>query len=122
MGVQETLADPAKAASFGAAFSTALVEKEAASGRAVVVKEIIPEAATVTSKTEAVVIVPTPAPAPGPSGAAPGPSPGSAPSTPAPAAPAKKAEEEEESDNGAVIGGVVGGVVGLGVLGGAIYF
>merc|ERR1712188_43032 len=62
--VQETLADPTKAASFGAAFSTALVEKEAASGRTVVVKEIIPEAATVTSKTVAVVIKPTPAPAP----------------------------------------------------------
>merc|ERR1712139_211999 len=46
--VEETLADPTKAASFGAAFSTALVEKEAASGRTVVVKEIVPEAATVT--------------------------------------------------------------------------
>merc|ERR1712193_147739 len=39
--VQETLADPTKAASFTAAFSTALVEKEAASGRTVVVKEIV---------------------------------------------------------------------------------
>merc|ERR1711907_655698 len=82
--VQETLADPTKSTSFAAAFTTALVAKEAASGRTVVVKEIIPEAATVTSKTEAVVIVPTPAPAPGPSGAAPGPSPGAGPS-PAPA-------------------------------------
>merc|ERR1712139_467755 len=89
-----------KAASFSAAFSTALVEKEAASGRTVVVKEIIPEPATVTSKTVAVVIAPTPAPTP---------------------APEAKKEEEEESDNGAVIGGVVGGVVGLGVLGGAVY-
>merc|ERR1711988_1510385 len=41
--VQETLADPTKAASFSSAFSTALVEKEAASGRTVVVKEIVPE-------------------------------------------------------------------------------
>jgi hypothetical protein len=138
--VQETLADPTKAASFSAAFSTALVEKEAASGRTVVVKEIVPEAATVTSETKAVVI--TPAPAPGTPGAAPAPggapagTPGAGPTpgpggpaaptptspspTPAPASPAA-AEEEEESDNGAVIGGVVGGVVGLGVLGGAVY-
>merc|ERR1711904_675988 len=63
--VQETLADPTKSAAFGAAFSTALVEKEAASGRTVVVKEIVPEAATVTSETKAVVITPDPAPAPG---------------------------------------------------------
>merc|ERR1719197_368714 len=49
--VQETLADPTKAAAFSAAFSAALVEKEAASGRAIVVEEIIPEAATMTSKT-----------------------------------------------------------------------
>merc|ERR1712159_271484 len=63
--VQETLADPTKAASFSAAFSTALVEKEAASGRTVVVKEIVPEAATVTSVTTTVIIAPTPAPAPG---------------------------------------------------------
>merc|ERR1711907_504274 len=62
--VQETLADPTKAASFSAAFSTALVEKEAASGRAVVVDEIVTEPATVTSKTEMVVIAPTPAPPP----------------------------------------------------------
>merc|ERR1712224_716122 len=130
MGVQETLADPAKAASFGAAFSTALVEKEAASGRTVVVKEIVPEAATVTSKTEAIVIAPTPAPGPspgaGPAGPspAPGPSPGTDPAptpAPTPAAPADPAEEEEEGDNGAVIGGVVGGVVGVGVLGAAVY-
>merc|ERR1711959_607966 len=63
--VQETLADPTKAASFSAAFSTALVEKEAAAGRIVVVKEIIPEAATVTSETKQVIIRPDPAPAPG---------------------------------------------------------
>merc|ERR1711988_2048582 len=74
--VQETLADPTKAASFSAAFSTALVEKEAASGRTVVVKEIVPEAATVTSETVAVVIAPTPAPAPGAA-----PSPAGAPSS-----------------------------------------
>merc|ERR1711904_536229 len=49
--VQETLADPTKSAGFAAAFTTALVEKEAASGRAVTVKEIVPEAATVTSVT-----------------------------------------------------------------------
>merc|ERR1712159_765335 len=118
--VTETLADPTSAASFSAAFSTALVEKEAASGRTVVVKEIVPEAATMTSKTEAVVIAPSPPPTPG---AAPGPSPappsGPAP-TPAPT-PAPAAGEEEESDNGALIGGVVGGVVGVGVLGGAAY-
>merc|ERR1712144_202147 len=82
--VQETLADPTKSSSFAAAFSTALVEKEAASGRTVVVKEIVPEAATVTSKTEAVVVAPAPAPpAPGSPGAAPAPSsPGAAPSPP----------------------------------------
>merc|ERR1712097_110034 len=88
--VEETLDDPTKAAGFASAFSTALVEKEAASGRTVVVKEIVPEKAVVTSVTETVIIAPTPA--------------------------AEK-EEEEESDNDAVIGGVVGGVVGLGVLG-----
>merc|ERR1712224_828366 len=95
--VQETLADPAKAASFGAAFSTALFEKEAASGRTVVVKEIVPEAATVTSKTKTVVIAPTPAPAT-PAPATPAPAP--APPAPAPAPPAEESEEEE-SDNGA---------------------
>merc|ERR1711861_40784 len=111
-----------KAAGFASAFSTALVEKEAASGRAVVVKEIIPEKAVVTSVTEAVVIAPTPAPGPA-SDPTPTPTPTPTPAaaaTPAPA-PAAEKEEEEESDNGAVIGGVVGGVVGLGVLGGAIY-
>merc|ERR1712224_134041 len=111
MGVQETLADPAKAASFGAAMGTALVEKEAASGRTVVVKEIVPEAATVTSKTEIVTITPAPttaAPATDPT------------PTPTPT-PAEESAEEEESDNGALIGGVVGGVVGAGVLGGACY-
>merc|ERR1712182_196166 len=61
--VQETLADPTKSSNFAAAFTTALVEKEAASGRTVVVKEIVPEAATVTSETKTVVIAPTPAPA-----------------------------------------------------------
>merc|ERR1711881_67079 len=39
--VQETLADATSAASFSAAFSTALVEKEAAAGRTVVVKDIV---------------------------------------------------------------------------------
>jgi len=132
--VQETLADPTKSSSFAAAFTTALVEKEAAAGRTVVVKEIVPEAATVTSKTETVIIspTPTPAPAPAPTPPAPAPTPPSpptppstggdapAPATPAPTPPAKESEEEE-SDNGAVIGGVVGGVVGVGVLGGAAY-
>merc|ERR1719482_800973 len=83
--VQETLADPTKSTSFAAAFSTALVAKEAESGRAIVVKEIVPEAATVTSETKAVVIVPTPAPAPGP---APPPAPAPAPAPPPPPAPA----------------------------------
>merc|ERR1711959_390336 len=106
--VQETLADPTKSASFTAAFSTALVAKEAEAGRAIVVKEIAATPATVTSKTEAVVIAPTPAPAP------------------ATEAPAPAEDEEEEgsdngADNGALIGGVVGGVVGLGALGGAVY-
>merc|ERR1711907_35655 len=128
--VQETLADPTKSSSFAAAFTTALVEKEAASGRAVTVKEIVPEAATVTSKTEVVTITPapttvpaaptppTPTPTPTPSGGDPTPVP--TPATPAPT-PAEESSEEEESDNGAVIGGVVGGVVGAGVLGGAAY-
>merc|ERR1712149_16751 len=83
--VQETLADPTKSTSFAAAFTTALVAKEAESGRAIVVKEIVPEAATVTSETKAVVIVPTPAPAPGP---APPPAPAPAPAPPPPPAPA----------------------------------
>merc|ERR1719235_380826 len=121
--VQETLADPTKSPSFAAAFTTALVEKEAASGRTVVVKEIVPEAATVTSVTTTVVITPAPPPAPG-SDPAPAPAPAPAPPPPAPTAtpmryppaPATAAtEEEEESDNGAVIGGAVGGVVGVGV-------
>merc|ERR1711924_570748 len=99
----------------------------------VVVKEIVPEAATVTSVTEAKVIAPTPAPAPG-AGPAPGPSPGPGPApapppapsgpSPAPGTPAPApapAAEEEESDNGAVIGAAVGGVVGVGALGGAAY-
>merc|ERR1711937_1100055 len=108
IAVQETLADPTKSASFTAAFSTALVAKEAEAGRTVVVKEIAASPATVTSKTEAVVIAPTPAPAP-------------PPAPPAAPAPAAAEEEEEGSDNGALIGGVVGGVVGLGALGGAVY-
>merc|ERR1712118_172119 len=110
--VQETLADPTKSASFTAAFSTALVAKEAEAGRAIVVKEIAASPATWASKTEAVVIAPTPAPAPPPAPPA--------PATEAPA-PAAAEEEEEGSDNGALIGGVVGGVVGLGALGGAVY-
>merc|ERR1711907_240115 len=107
-----TLADPTKSASFTAAFSTALVAKEAEAGRSVVVKEIAASSATVTSKTEAVVIAPTPAPAPPPAETDP-----EATTTKAPA----EDEEEEESDNGAMIGGVVGGLVGLAVLGGAFY-
>merc|ERR1719298_348127 len=132
--VQETLADPTKSSSFAAAFSTALVEKEAASGRTVVVKEIVPEAATVTSKTEIVTITPatdpTPTPTPTPAAptptpaaptpAAPTPTPTPTPATPAPT-PAEESAEEEESDNGALIGGVVGGVVGAGVLGACAY-
>merc|ERR1712149_104330 len=115
--VQETLADPTKSASFTAAFSTALVAKEAEAGRAIVVKEIAASPATVTSKTEAVVIAPTPAPAPPPAPPAPPapppapPAPPPAPPAPAPAteapAPAAAEEEEEGSDNGALIGGVV---------------
>merc|ERR1711985_100883 len=108
--VQETLADPTKSSSFAAAFTTALVAKEAASGRAVTVKEIVPEAATVTSKTEVVAITQAP----------PSPTPTPTPATAAPT-PAEESSEEEESDNGALIGGVVGGVVGAGVLGGAAY-
>merc|ERR1712193_120096 len=46
--VQETLADPTKSASFTAAFSTALVAKEAEAGRAIVVKEIAASPATAT--------------------------------------------------------------------------
>merc|ERR1711985_63731 len=122
--VQETLADPTKSSSFAAAFTTALVAKEAASGRAVTVKEIVPEAATVTSKTEVVTITqappsptPTPTPTPPPP---PAPTPTPTPATAAPT-PAEESSEEEESDNGALIGGVVGGVVGAGVLGGAAY-
>merc|ERR1711918_335544 len=117
--VEETLDDPTKAAGFASAFSTALVEKEAASGRTVVVKEIVPEKTVVTSVTEAVIIAPTPAPGPS---SDPTPTPTPTPTPPAASpTPAAEKEEEEESDNGAVIGGVVGGVVGLGVLGGAIY-
>merc|ERR1711959_596961 len=128
--VQETLADPTKSSSFAAAFTTALVEKEAASGRTVVVKEIVPEAATVTSKTEIVTITPaptappatdpTPTPTPTPAAPTPTPTPTPTPATPAPT-PAEESSEEEESDNGALIGGVVGGVVGAGVLGACAY-
>merc|ERR1712100_572433 len=132
--VQETLADPTKAATFGAAFSAALVEKEAASGRAVVVADIVTEPATVPSVTEQVVIAPTPAPAPGADPApapAPPPAPAPAPApppagpagtpAPTPSEPAEEGDAEEESDSGAMIGGIVGGVVGLGVLGAAVY-
>jgi len=66
LAVEATLSDSTAAASFGATFSSALVAKEAASGRVVVVKEIVPEAATVTSAVVAKVIAPTPAPAPAP--------------------------------------------------------
>jgi hypothetical protein len=121
--VEETLDDPTKAAGFASAFSTALVEKEAASGRTVVVKEIVPEKAVVTSVTEAVIIAPTPAPGPSSDPTptpTPTPTPPAASPTPAPA-PAAEKEEEEESDNGAVIGGAVGGVVGVGVLGAVFY-
>merc|ERR1711904_65339 len=59
--VEEPLADPTKAASFASAFSTALVEKEAASGRAITVSEIVPEKAVVTSVTEQVVVTQPPA-------------------------------------------------------------
>merc|ERR1719428_1292846 len=73
--VQETLADPTKAASFSAAFSTALVEKEAASGRAVVVNDIVTAPAAVTSDSETAVTAPPPPPVPEPADpAAPGPS------------------------------------------------
>merc|ERR1711904_592451 len=101
--VQETLADPTKSAAFGAAFSTALVEKEAASGRTVVVKEIVPEAATVTSKTEIVTITPAPTtaapatdptPTPTPTPAAPTPTPAAPTPTPTPATPAPTPAEE----------------------------
>merc|ERR1711977_545138 len=131
--VQETLADPTSAASFSAAFSTALVEKEAASGRTVVVKEIVPEAATVTSKTVATVIAPTPAPAPGapaptptpptPTPTPPTPPPPSPtpPATPAPT-PAPATVEEEDPNPGPLIGGIVGGIVGLALLGGLVWF
>merc|ERR1712188_280358 len=116
--VTTSLAEPTKSSSFAAAFTTALVAKEAASGRAVTVKEIVPEAATVTSKTEVVTITQAP-PTPTPTGP-PAPTPTPTPATAAPT-PAEESSEEEESDNGALIGGVVGGVVGAGVLGGAAY-
>jgi len=129
--VQQTLADPTKAASFSAAFSAALIEKEAASGRAVVVEEIIPEAATVTSKTGAVVTASTAAPATTQTSdvepisttvpASPAPTPADT-SVPAPApVPPQETSDEEESDTSAIIGGVVGGAVGLGILVGAAY-
>jgi len=128
--VQEVLADPTKSSSFAAAFTTALVEKEAASGRAVTVKEIVPEAATVTSKTESVVIAPTPTPTPvaptptptpTPTPVTPEPAPAPTPATPAPTPASESEDAEEEGDNGAVIGGVVGGIAGLGLLGGGFY-
>merc|ERR1712159_612555 len=125
--VEETLADPTKSATFGAAFTAALVEKEAASGRVVELKEVVASPATVTSETKLVVIGATPAPAtPAPTPATPTPSPSAPTPTPASVAPTpsptpSEESEEEEGDNGAVIGGAVGGVVGLGVLGGAAY-
>merc|ERR1711904_475018 len=128
--VQETLADPTKAASFTAAFSTALVEKEAASGRTIVVKEIVAAPATVTSKTVAVVIAPTPAPPPAPSPTPPTPTPTpptppppspTPPATPAPT-PAPATVEEEDPNPGPLIGGIVGGIVGLALLGGLVWF
>jgi hypothetical protein len=122
--VQETLSDPTKTSAFTDAFSAALVEKEAASGRTIAVAEISSEAPVVTSVTEVVTITePPPAagtPAPTPAETA-APTPATPAGTPAPTPAPAKEEEEEESDNGAVIGGVVGGVVGLGVLGGAVY-
>merc|ERR1711907_570791 len=124
--VEETLADPTKAASFTQAFAAALVEKEAASGRVIEVKEIVASPATVTSETKLVVIGATPAPTPTPTPPTPTPTPTPptptpATATPTPAPTPSEESEEEESDNGAVIGGVVGGVVGVGVLGGAAY-
>merc|ERR1739848_4106 len=92
--VQETLADPTKAASFTKAFSTALVEKEAASGRTIVVKEIVAAPATVTSKTVAVVIAPTPAPPPATPAPTPTP-PTPTPTPPTPPTPAPATVEEE---------------------------
>merc|ERR1711904_390133 len=131
--VQETLADPTKAASFTAAFSTALVEKEAASGRTIVVKEIVAAPATVTSKTVAVVIAPTPAPPPAPSAPTPTPpTPTPTPPTPPPPSPTPPATpaptpapatvEEEDPNPGPLIGGIVGGIVGLALLGGLVWF
>merc|ERR1711977_722213 len=130
--VQETLADPTKAASFTAAFSTALVEKEAASGRTIVVKEIVAAPATVTSKTVAVVIAPTPAPPPAPSAPTPTPpTPTPTPPTPPPPSPTPPATpaptptpatvEEEDPTPGPLIGGIVGGIVGIALLGGLFY-
>jgi len=49
--MQETFADPAEAAAFSETASVALVEKEAASGRIVVVKEIITEEANMHAPT-----------------------------------------------------------------------
>jgi methionine-rich copper-binding protein CopC len=123
--VQETLSDPTKTSAFTDAFSTALVEKEAASGRTIAVAEISSEAPVVTSVTEVITITEPPPAAPGAPAETPAetaaPTPATPAGTPAPTPAPAKEEEEEESDNGAVIGGVVGGVVGLGVLGGAVY-
>merc|ERR1711869_48893 len=103
--VQETLADPTKSSSFAAAFSTAF-EKEAASGRTVVVKEIVAAPATVTSETKAVVIAPTPAPPPAPSAPTPTPpTPTPTPPTPPPPSPtpAPATVEEEDPNPGPLI-------------------
>merc|ERR1711977_3323 len=122
--VQDTLSDPTKTSAFTSAFSAALVEKEAASGRTIAVAEITSDAPVVTSVTEVVTITEPPPPAPGAPAPAPAPAPASPATpagTPAPTPAPAKEEEEEESDNGAIIGGAVGGVVGLGVLGRAVY-
>jgi len=50
--VKEAFADPAKLAAFSESTSAALVEKEAASGRVVVVKEIIPAEANMPDEKE----------------------------------------------------------------------
>merc|ERR1712193_315589 len=97
--VEETLADPTKAASFTQAFAAALVEKEAASGRVVELKEVVASPATVTSETKLVVIGATPAPAtPAPTPATPTPSPSAPTPTPASVAPTPSPTPSEESE------------------------
>merc|ERR1712139_213491 len=58
--VEETFANPSKAADFSKTFSESLVEKDSASGAEV--KEVVPEEATVVRT----VVNSTPAPAPAP--------------------------------------------------------